>query len=262
MKVEVHRTIKNIFKAKNLGDKIVVLANWRLTQREIVSILNENKDFIKNNVHKTANKSDEFPYQQNIETTKNTFDPNHQGQSSKHPFKNSSEHAPHYEKETICNMFCGKSVLLFGEVYHVKPTSATKTFIDKGSIFIHENSYSDKETRLKTLKQYLRRIAKISLPSQISDFGSTVSLCPEKIDFKEVAEGWLKCSDAAKKAITIDYRLIQLPLNLQHYVIVHAFTHLRYADHNTDFWHCLANFLPDYEKCIQQIKNYDFLKDI
>jgi len=32
MKVEVHRTIKNVFKAQNTGDKIVVIANWRLSQ--------------------------------------------------------------------------------------------------------------------------------------------------------------------------------------------------------------------------------------
>lgn len=262
MKVEVHRTIKNVFKAQNTGDKIVVIANWRLSQAEIKNILRQNEEFLKKNVVKPEPRKRPFSEEMQCKEHAcsgmvNTANTAENGTSKTQPTQ-----AQGCDNQTICNMFCGKSLMLFGEIYPVQPSAMAKTYIDNGTVYLSEDNYADKETRIKALKLYLRRIAKISLSSQVSNFGSAVSLCPEKIDFREVSDGWAKCTDASKKAITIDFRTIQLPTNLQHYVVVHAFTHFKHANHNTDFWHCLSNFLPNYEECIKQLERYDFLKEI
>ena len=160
-------------------------------------------------------------------------------------------------------MFSGKKCLLCGRLHKVMPTSEGKCHLDDNCIYIPQKYYYDKFTRLKTLKAYLKKLSEQHISGQISKFGSHASLCPTKIEFKSLpADQWIKCTSPQERVITLDYRICQLPPDLQHYLIVHAFSHFGNGNHDDDFWNTVSNHVPYYKTCLKQLSDYEFLKDI
>lgn len=258
MKVEVHRTIKNIFRAKREGNKIVVVANWLLSLKEIKQILQDN-NWTNGRIDETSCKNGTEKCA--TENTKSSRETGRKVEVETACARTMNENKDGFD-DTAAGMFCGKKVMLCGEVYDVCPSLVTKTHIDDNKIYVHEDVYSDKAERLKALKVFLKRMARMYLSSEVSDFGTRAGVCPEKIDFRELKDGWTKCSDAVKKLVCIDYRVVQLPTLLRRYVIVHTFCHFKYPDHDNRFWNAVSNYLPNYADYKRQLEQYDFLLEI
>ena len=165
-------------------------------------------------------------------------------------------------QKSISEMFCGKRCLLGGDNLCVRPTVESKCYLDGNAIFIPEKYYSQKDTRVKALKNYIKKLSVQNVADKISRFGSSASLCPTRIEFRNVNDGWVKCTHPSERVISLDFRICQLPDILQHYIIVHAFSHFLNEGHTEAFWNTVSNYLPRYRSCAEELKRYDFLKDI
>lgn len=162
----------------------------------------------------------------------------------------------------FCDMFCGKELLYFGKTIAVTPSSTARTRLDKDVLFVFDDAFMKKETRLKAIKTFLKRSAKDLLTKQFATFGSCVSLCAEKIEFKELNGGWINCTEAAERTICADYRIVQLSENLQRYLIAHCFAHFDNADHDENFYRKLRYYIPYFTQCEKELSRYDFLLEI
>lgn len=162
----------------------------------------------------------------------------------------------------IAEMFSGKRCLVGGDNFCVRPTVESKCYLDGNAIYIPEKYYAQKDTRLKALKNYIKKLSVQTVADKISRFGSCASLCPTRIEFRTVNDGWVKCTRPSERIISLDYRICQIPDILQHYVIVHAFSHFVNEGHDEMFWNTVSNYLPRYKSCAEELKHYDFLKDI
>lgn len=162
----------------------------------------------------------------------------------------------------FCDMFCGKELLYFGKIIAVNPSATARTRLDKDVLFIFDDAFAQKDTRIKAIKMFLKRSAKDLLTKQIATFGSCVSLCAEKIEFKELNGGWINCTEAAERTICADYRIVQLPENLQRYLIAHCFAHFGSADHDENFCRKLRYYIPYFTQCEEELSRYDFLLEI
>lgn len=166
------------------------------------------------------------------------------------------------EQQLVKDIFAGRKTMILGDVIKVEPSMSSKTYLDGGSLYIAEKYYNDRDLRIKAIKSYLKKIAFLFVASEVSSFGTGVSLCPQKIEFKDVGDCWCKCSLAAQKVLCFDYRITQLPQNLRNYVIAHAFSHFLFATHDDAFWNHISNAIPHYEDVEKQLETYDFLKDV
>ena len=57
---------------------------------------------------------------------------------------------------------------------------------------------------------------------------------------------WESC--ARNGAIRLNWRIIQAPMRLVDYVVVHELVHLRHRGHGREYWQALGRGMPDYER--------------
>ena len=69
---------------------------------------------------------------------------------------------------------------------------------------------------------------------------------PTRTDVKDLGFRWGSCGRGG--AIFFDWRLLQLPVRLADYVIVHELTHLVEPHHGPAFWSALDRALPDWRE--------------
>ena len=57
---------------------------------------------------------------------------------------------------------------------------------------------------------------------------------------------WGSCDQAG--TIRLNWRIIQAPMRLVDYVVVHELVHLRHRGHGRDYWQAVGRVMPDYER--------------
>ena len=50
--------------------------------------------------------------------------------------------------------------------------------------------------------------------------------------------------------------LMKLPIDVINYVIVHELAHIEHKHHQKSFWACVKHYLPNYQKHVQELKQY------
>lgn len=239
MRVIVSRTGKRILSMKLDEDgNLHVVANSRLRLNEIKKMVEDKRDWIAAQLAK-----------KNFATEEETTTDANVGVTGS-------------ATNDVADIFCGRKTLLCGEVFCVKPSAENKCHVEGDSVFVPEKMFTTKENRIKAVKSCVKKYSVQSVSEAISRFGSCVSLCPTKIEFRNISRGWLKCSNPAERIVTLDYRISQLPEHLQHYLIVHAFSHFTNVGHDGNFWNTVCNYMPNYKNCVEELLEYNFLKEI
>lgn len=248
MKVEVERTLKKIVKMRYEDGVLKVVANYFVSNKRLRELIEQNSEWIKQRKQETAS------------TTAATHVEAKNIQKSTPPVKKtpSNRQTPNIESNTTRDMYAGKKTVIMGDIITVSSSVSAKTYLDDDVLYINEKYCQSREARLKAVKNYLKKMAQLYVSVEIANFGSNVSLCPAKIEFRDVGE-WLKCSLAAQRILCMDYRIVQLPINLRMYLIAHAFSHFTHPIHDDKFWNFISNALPHYKDMVNQLEKYNFL---
>jgi predicted metal-dependent hydrolase len=98
---------------------------------------------------------------------------------------------------------------------------------------------------LKMIKKWLKTIAKEYLTQKLRDYSDKYQLPFHDITIRDQKSRWGSCSKA--KNISLNYKLLYLPENLVHYVLVHELCHTIHFNHSKKFWRLVASLVPDYE---------------
>lgn len=247
MKVEVTRTLKNIVKMRYEDGVLKVVANYFVSNKRLRQIIEENADWINKQKHEQVAKVKEIPSEQPKKKVMREVKPKDKDAD---------------ERQITRDIFDGRKTMIMGDVVKVMSTVSAKTYVDGNIMYINEKYFVTREGRHRAIKAYLKRIAQLYVSVEIANFGSDVSLCPARIDFKDVGEFWVKCSLASQRILCFDYRIVQLPQQLRTYLIAHAFAHFRNPIHDDKFWNFISNALPRYQDCARQLEKYQFLKDV
>lgn len=243
MKVEVTRTTRRIVKMRLENGVLKVVANCFLSDKKLRQIIAENADWI--NAQKTSKTVTEQP-EQTVSASNTRPQPA----------------APSREGTLLGEVYDGRKTVIFGEVITVCPGESAKTYLDENVLYIARKNYDTRELRVKSIKSYLKRIATTYVSNEVANFGSDVSLCPAKIEFRDNSDFWVKCSLASQRVLCFDYRIVQLPQKLRRYIIAHGFAHFAHPLHDEYFWNFLSNTLPRYKDYVKELEQYRVLKNI
>lgn len=96
------------------------------------------------------------------------------------------------------------------------------------------------ETDLQTC---LKSIARSLLPDQVRELATTCGVSVGKISVRDQQSRWGSCTTSGN--ISLNWRLILLPTEIQRHVILHELAHRRHMNHSDDFWDLLARWDPE-----------------
>lgn len=92
---------------------------------------------------------------------------------------------------------------------------------------------------IRTLVQsHLRSEAAGELPERCRVLAAAENLTPSRVSVRDQRSRWGACS--AKGAITLNWRLVQMPPEVADYVMLHELAHLRQPNHSRRFWREVA----------------------
>ena len=90
----------------------------------------------------------------------------------------------------------------------------------------------------------LHRLAKVELPEATFRLAKVHGFNPGRVTIRNQKTRWGSCSSTG--AISLNWRLVQVPAFVRDYVILHELVHLDHLDHSSRFWEKLAKACPNF----------------
>jgi predicted metal-dependent hydrolase len=117
------------------------------------------------------------------------------------------------------------------------------------------------ESLRPTIKTAIRRWymeeAEKEIRSRCMWFSMMTGYAPESVRITDACQRWGSCTH--RGGLNFTWRLIQAPLEIVDYVIVHELVHLRQMDHSPKFWAKVEALMPDYERRRQWLRENERL---
>jgi predicted metal-dependent hydrolase len=92
------------------------------------------------------------------------------------------------------------------------------------------------------VERHLRRVAVRELPGRLGELALAHGFEVNGVSIRNQRSRWGSCSPRGH--ISLNWRLIQLPLYVSDYVLLHELVHLRHLNHSVRFWRELDRLCP------------------
>jgi predicted metal-dependent hydrolase len=114
----------------------------------------------------------------------------------------------------------------------------------------HEVGFGDQCVRIaddrseirSAVEAHLRALATSELPPRCEELAAVHGLRVARVAVRNQRSRWGACS--ARRVITLNWRLIQMPASVSDYIILHELMHLRQANHSSRFWREVEQVCP------------------
>ncbi|HEY1171838.1 MAG TPA: SprT family zinc-dependent metalloprotease [Verrucomicrobiae bacterium] len=104
------------------------------------------------------------------------------------------------------------------------------------------------------IELHLRTLAEEEFPKLVQTLARQHGSEVKHVSIRDQKSRWGSCS--ARKTISLNWRLIQAPLFVLEYVIVHELMHLREMNHSARFWQHVASAFPRHKEAEQWLKDF------
>ena len=93
---------------------------------------------------------------------------------------------------------------------------------------------------------WFRRHAAERLPERVAAWRLKIGVPMPRVIVSNQQKRWGSCD--RNGTIRLNWRIIQAPMRLVDYVVVHELVHLRHRGHGRDYWQAVGRVMPDYER--------------
>ena len=109
---------------------------------------------------------------------------------------------------------------------------------DKAEVVLRYDPHAIHEARIR---EALKALAKQCLTDRVHYLCDSKSIDPpSRVTIRDQSSRWGSCSSS--RGISLNWRLILLPLGMQDYVILHELAHLKEMNHSKRFWGLLNSY--------------------
>ncbi len=106
----------------------------------------------------------------------------------------------------------------------------------------HQQRVEVRRRLLGSLKEH----ADLYLPDRLAEVCRRLRIDKPSIIVREQRRRWGSCDPTG--TLRINWRIVQAPIPLIEYVLVHELAHIEHRDHGPAFWSQVGSWLPDYEE--------------
>ena len=129
-------------------------------------------------------------------------------------------------------------------IYIPKPGKASLLLKD-GQLQIHAKTQPDPGVIQRLLINWYRQQADDYFTLRTQYFANIMGLQPSKISTRTYKARWGSCN--ARGEVQFNWQLVQAPIDIIDYVIIHELSHLKHLNHSAAFWEQVSRFYPDYK---------------
>lgn len=121
-------------------------------------------------------------------------------------------------------------------------------YLPKGTI-LNDEIYN---TINKKIDKELKEFSKYYIMLAMEKYIKITSLQPKEIVVRKFKSIWGNCS--SKKVIKINQNIIHYGMDQIEYVCLHELTHLKYMNHQKEFWNYIKKYMPNYKNISDVLK--------
>ena len=143
----------------------------------------------------------------------------------------------------------GESVLYLGRHYRLKvnPNATGDAKLRGGWLHVPAPAGALQTADVRAaLVSWLRRHAAERLPERVEAWRPKAGVAMPPVIIADQQKRWGSCDRTG--TIRLNWRIIQAPMRLVDYVVVHELVHLRHRGHGRDYWQAVGRVMPDYER--------------
>ncbi|WP_262369875.1 M48 family metallopeptidase [Nitrosomonas communis] len=167
------------------------------------------------------------------------------------------------EKKIIQPQWCLDSTFwLLGDPYRLVLTESEKLQL------ISQNNKTDQIQEItrqiasltscqieKFVMTWYRKQARAYMSERVALYAVKLGVPLPKVRLSSARTRWGSCS--SNGTVSLNWRLIQLPLFLVDYVVAHELSHLIEMNHSAAFWRVVESIYPDYRQARAELKKID-----
>ena len=103
-----------------------------------------------------------------------------------------------------------------------------------------------------TVEGHLRRLAEGELPGRVRELATLHQIEVKRVSVRNQRSRWGSCS--RRGTISLNWRLVQAPVFVRDYIILHELAHVKEMNHSARFWREVGRLCPEYEKAEKWLK--------
>ncbi len=142
----------------------------------------------------------------------------------------------------------GESVLYLGRHYRLKvhPAETGDARLRGGWLHVPSPAGAGQAAHVRAaLIAWLRRHAAARLPERVAAWRAKTGVPLPRVVIADQRKRWGSCDH--RGTIRLNWRIVQAPMRLVDYVVVHELVHLRHRGHGRAYWQAVGRVMPDYE---------------
>jgi predicted metal-dependent hydrolase len=144
-------------------------------------------------------------------------------------------------------------ILYLGEIYTFQRLPGLRSRVaikdEEKIIYSRRNLLAD-----GVLDRWYRKEAKRIIMERLTHFADTYNFTYNRVFIRDQKTLWGSCS--SKRNLSFNWRLIQTPLDIIDYIVVHELVHTEILRHSKAFWERVASLYPQYRQARGWLKNF------
>lgn len=112
----------------------------------------------------------------------------------------------------------------------------------------------DGEDLRPVIEGHLQSLARQELPRRTTELAAKFGVAIGRVTVRNQRSRWGSCS--RQGAISLNWRLVQMPPFVSDYIIIHELAHVRHLNHSPRYWKQVAAWCPDYRVAEAWLKRH------
>ncbi len=108
-----------------------------------------------------------------------------------------------------------------------------------------------------TVERHMRGLAERELPARVMELAALHRLPVQRVIVRNQRSRWGSCS--RRGTISLNWRLVQVPVAVRDYLILHELAHVKEMNHSHRFWRLVARLCADFAAGERWLKQHSAL---